>query len=120
MASSYLTNTSPEWPAMWEALADATGDYADCCPETGECWRYMVTVDGSHQFRHRHRPQFRKNGTPITPIKGFAGQHWDRVYLDINAETLQVSRVNVLPYILDPIPLKAKPAPPSKEPKPRQ
>ena len=97
---THLSTTSPEWPAMWDALARATGDYADCCPETGECWQYMGTYDGAHQFRHRHRPQIIQ-GRPIKPIEGFAGQHWDRVYLHLDAETLEVARVHVVPYLDD-------------------
>lgn len=74
---------------MWGALADATGDYADCCPETGEVWQYMGTYDGVHQFRHRHRPE------SCPPIKGYAGKHAGRVYLHIHTVTLRVTRVNV-------------------------
>ena len=95
--TQHLSTTSPEWPAMWDALARATGDYADCCPETGECWQYMGTYDGAHKFRHRHRPQYIQ-GRPIKPIERFAGQHWDRVYLDLDAETLEVTRVHVKRY----------------------
>ena len=98
MSDKHLTPTAPEWPAMWEALADVAGDYADCCPETGECWQYMGTYDGAHQFRHRNRPQLR-NGRTTPPINGFAGQHWGRVYLDISAETLQVVRLHVQPCL---------------------
>lgn len=88
----FLTPTSPEWASMWDALAHVTGDYADCCPETGEVWQYMGTFGVVHQFRHRHRPKTTR------PIKGFVGKHQDRVYLDINTESLQVVRVNVQLY----------------------
>jgi hypothetical protein len=89
----HLTTTSPAWPAMWEALADATGDYADCNPDNGESWQYMGTYDGVHQFRHRHRPETAR------PITGFAGRHVDRVYLHIDAATLRVIRVHVNRYL---------------------
>lgn len=94
----FLTPTSPEWPSMWEALADATGDYADCCPETGECWQYMGTVlDPTfstptlvHQFRHRDRPAEAKT------IGGFDCR--GRFYLDLHAETLDLVRVTCHEY----------------------
>ncbi len=65
--SDFLTTTNPEWARAWSALARIVGDYADCCPETGEVWQYMGTVEEGppirvggrqlivHEFRHRHR-----------------------------------------------------------------
>ena len=96
--AAFLSCTDPEWPRMWEALADATGDYADCCPETGEVWQYMGTVNrdrpaiGStlpltvvvHEFRHRHRPRQIRPGR--AQINGFATDtRGKRVYLWIAA-----------------------------------
>ena len=88
----HLSETSPLWPAMWDALADLTGDYADCNPDSGEYWQYMGTYDNVHQFRHRHRPE------SCPPIKGFAGKHCDRVYLNLNADTLEAVRLHVKRY----------------------
>lgn len=85
----YLTPTSPAWPEVWSALATAVGDYADCCPETGECWQYMGTWSTVHQFRHRNRP------ATARAILGFPGHHRDRVYLDLHVESLEVARVRV-------------------------
>jgi len=93
--NEHLSTDSPGWAPMWEALADATGDRADYCPETNEVWQYMGTYDGAHQFRHRHRPE------SCPPIKGFAGKHCDRVYLHLDAETLRVTRVHVRLYLDD-------------------
>lgn len=98
---THLTPTSPAWPAMWDALAEATGDYADCCPETGEVWQYMGTDGGIHCFRHRHRPERDAAGRVLPPIKGFAGRHVDRVYLHMDAETLRVVKVSVRAYLDD-------------------
>lgn len=91
----YLTTTSPEWPAMWEALADATGSYADCNPENGECWQYMGTHKGRHEFRHRERPE------SCRPIHGYCGKHAGRVYLHLDAATLQVVFVTAERYVKD-------------------
>lgn len=92
MSNEFLSTTSPGWPAMWEALADATGDYADCNPESGECWQYMGTYDGAHQFRHRHRP------ITARAIKGFAEPYYDRVNLHLDSTTLKVKRVGCQKY----------------------
>lgn len=101
MSATHISLTSPEWPAMWEALADACGDYADCCPETGEVWQYMCTEHGRHQFRHRSRPERSKAGRVLPPIKGYAGRHVGRVYLHLDVVTLQVVRLVVRPYLDD-------------------
>lgn len=90
----FLSPTSVGWAPMWEALCDAAGSYGDCNPENGECWQYMGTHGGCHQFRHRDRPR------GCRPISGFAGQgdHVERVYLHMDAETLEVRRVIVKRY----------------------
>lgn len=94
----FVSQNTPEWHSIWEALSCATGDYADECPDTGERWQYMGTAGGRHTFRHRHRPQF-LNGKAIQPIKGFAGLHCDRVYVDVDEDTLRVVSVRVFPYL---------------------
>ena len=81
MKTEHLSTTSTGWPAMWDALRDITGDYADCNPASGECWQYLGTYDGVHQFRHRHRP------TSAQAIKDKPGCY-DRVYINLDAETL--------------------------------
>lgn len=83
------------WVPMWEALAAATGDHADYNEESGERWQYLGTFSGQHQFRHRHRPE------SAQPITGYAGQHIDRVYLHLDAETLKPTRVHVRRYLGD-------------------
>lgn len=94
----HINPTNPQWDRMWDALRDACGSYTDECAESGEVWQYMGTHEGQHQFRHRHRPQF-VGKKAIQPIKGFAGQHWDRVYLHIDAETFQVTKIKVKHYL---------------------
>ena len=39
--------------AVWEALPGGPVAECQCC---GEVWQYMGTVDGRHEFRHRHHP----------------------------------------------------------------
>jgi len=91
---AWLSPSDPEWDRAWHALADAVGDYSDECPETGERWQYMGTVQTSlpaigsnpliacvHQFRHRHR-----SWKARPAIKGFCGDSRGcRVYVDIGA-----------------------------------
>jgi len=101
---THLSTTSEQWPAMWDALRDATGDYADCCPETGECWQYMGTYGGNHEFRHRHRP---KSARAIT---GQSEAYYDRVNLRIDAKTLEVANVGCQKYMPQ---VKIWPKPPS-------
>lgn len=48
---------SPAWNEAWDALRADVGDTVATCPITGEVWQYMGTVDGTHEFRHRHHPE---------------------------------------------------------------
>jgi len=54
---------TPEWDQAWDDLrriiiADGLGDGTDLAQEseTGECWQYMGTFKGHHEFRHRDHP----------------------------------------------------------------
>ena len=80
----FLKQGTPEYLAMWEALKTVTGDFDDDCPETGECWQYMGTHDGAHQFRHRHRPP---TARPINEELAI-----DRVYLNIDVLMLKLGK----------------------------
>ncbi len=84
--TDHLTGDNPELDRAWGYLRDLAGDYSDRCPETGECWQYMGTVQQPggqtvHQFRHRSRPQDARRISLLArgPIEG------SRVYLDIAA-----------------------------------
>ncbi|NQU22782.1 MAG: hypothetical protein HQ567_16005 [Candidatus Nealsonbacteria bacterium] len=89
----FIEPDHPEWSKLWQSLEAITGDCAETCPETGECWQYMgstvvnvpvlrdeTTPVVAHQFRHRHRP------AGCVPIRGLCGDSGGyRVYLDIAA-----------------------------------
>ena len=48
---------SPEWDEAWRGLHERFGSVDEICPCCGEAWQYMGTVDGHHEFRHRHHPE---------------------------------------------------------------
>lgn len=63
-----VDQSEPEWRAMWDALAEASGD-GDCAaedPDSGEVWQYLCSFRflGSgiwqHEFRHRWHPKKKK------------------------------------------------------------
>ena len=86
------TTGPAEWQAMWDALGRITGDVADSCPETGEAWQYMGSHNGQHQFRHRHRPATAQQVAGVDRGRAY------RVYLDIDAQTLTLTRATSRPY----------------------
>lgn len=47
------------WFALWDTLERSPlgVDRVSRCPETGEIWQYMGTIEGNHEFRHRHHPK---------------------------------------------------------------
>ena len=58
---TFVDRGSDEWLRMWSKLAamqfgEWRGDTRCECPETGETWQYMGTLDGVHEFRHRNHP----------------------------------------------------------------
>ncbi|TQV84034.1 4-diphosphocytidyl-2C-methyl-D-erythritol kinase [Exilibacterium tricleocarpae] len=53
----YLDSGHPEWPQMWEALANQplNGGNALCVNE-GKCWEYLGSTIDHHNFRHELHP----------------------------------------------------------------
>ncbi len=54
-----VQRNTDEWDKMWNELAQHPLNNGDAvCEEsvTGECWQYMGTQGGKHNFRHRFHP----------------------------------------------------------------
>lgn len=57
----YLTITHPEWPSMWDQLAEDRLNNGDAvCAFEGKGWEYMGSTQDHHHFRHAFHPATEK------------------------------------------------------------
>jgi hypothetical protein len=63
-AFTWVPRDTREWRDAWNGLIELTHkeginptrDPGQTDARSGESWQYMGTVDGTHEFRHRHHP----------------------------------------------------------------
>jgi len=73
-AWGFIEPSDPRWDPMWQDLGDNPINAGLSNPRkafncmSGECWQYMGTINGMHQFRHRCHPSTKRREYVNIPV----------------------------------------------------